>query len=90
MLGMDFYLYASHGLYGLYTLLEIVGLVYIIDYCINIKYLFQEHSFIQTYFADLQDAQKFCEAYKKSGNMKELTQAWEIYYAVGCFICFLS
>ena len=42
----------------------------------------QEHSFNQTYFADLQDARKFCQAYVKSKQVKELSQAWEVYYAV--------
>ncbi|CAI4230041.1 unnamed protein product [Auanema sp. JU1783] len=39
----------------------------------------KEQSFNQTYYADLTDAFKFCLAYEKNENQKELSQAWEIY-----------
>ncbi|CAJ0573056.1 unnamed protein product, partial [Mesorhabditis spiculigera] len=42
----------------------------------------KEHSFVQTYFADLTDALKFCNAYRIGQDRKELAQAWEIYINV--------
>ncbi|KAE9555270.1 hypothetical protein FO519_001521 [Halicephalobus sp. NKZ332] len=42
----------------------------------------KEHSFIQTYYKDLSDAHAFCEAYLKSKNQKDITQAWDLYYNV--------
>ncbi|GMT28496.1 hypothetical protein PFISCL1PPCAC_19793, partial [Pristionchus fissidentatus] len=42
----------------------------------------KEHSFYQTYLCDLEDARKFCLAFQRTGNGKELTQAWELYYSI--------
>ncbi|VDM53627.1 unnamed protein product [Angiostrongylus costaricensis] len=35
-----------------------------------------------TYYCELSDAYKFCQAFKRTENVKELTQAWEIYCQV--------
>ncbi|KAL6730005.1 hypothetical protein Aduo_001008 [Ancylostoma duodenale] len=42
----------------------------------------KEQSFNQTYYCELSDAYKFCQAFKRTENVKELTQAWEIYCQV--------
>ncbi|GMR53581.1 hypothetical protein PMAYCL1PPCAC_23776, partial [Pristionchus mayeri] len=42
----------------------------------------KEHSFYQTYLCDLEDARKFCLAYERTQNGKELSQAWELYYGI--------
>lgn len=31
---------------------------------------------------DLNDAKRFCQAFYQSGNLRELTQAWDHYYRV--------
>uniref|UniRef100_A0A0K0DNI4 FAT domain-containing protein n=1 Tax=Angiostrongylus cantonensis TaxID=6313 RepID=A0A0K0DNI4_ANGCA len=38
--------------------------------------------YFQTYYCELSDAYKFCQAFKRTENVKELTQAWEIYCQV--------
>ncbi|KJH39770.1 rapamycin binding domain protein [Dictyocaulus viviparus] len=42
----------------------------------------KEQSFNQTYYCELSDAYKFCQAIKRTENVKEPTQAWEIYCQV--------
>ncbi|CAB3378482.1 Hypothetical predicted protein [Cloeon dipterum] len=42
----------------------------------------KETSFTQAYGRDLQDAQEFCNRYKVSGNVRDLNQAWDLYYHV--------
>lgn len=42
----------------------------------------KEISFNQTYGRDLVDAQEWCQKYQRSGNVKDLTQAWDVYYHV--------
>uniref|UniRef100_A0A8R1HG24 non-specific serine/threonine protein kinase n=1 Tax=Caenorhabditis japonica TaxID=281687 RepID=A0A8R1HG24_CAEJA len=42
----------------------------------------KEHSFTQTYSADLKEAGQYVLAFDKSGNVKDLNQAWDIYCAV--------
>ncbi|UMM14072.1 hypothetical protein L5515_002037 [Caenorhabditis briggsae] len=42
----------------------------------------KEHSFQQTYSADLKEAGQYVIAFESSGNVKDLNQAWEIYCAV--------
>lgn len=36
----------------------------------------------QTYGRDLMEAQDWCRKYMRSGNVKDLTQAWDLYYHV--------
>lgn len=36
----------------------------------------------QAYGRDLMEAQEWCRKYMKSGNVKDLTQAWDLYYHV--------
>ena len=38
--------------------------------------------FIQAYGRELADAQEWCKKYQRSGNVKDLTQAWDTYYHV--------
>ncbi len=42
----------------------------------------KEQSFNQTYYRDLKEAKDWCDKYKKSGNVKDLSQAWDLYYVV--------
>ncbi|XP_076064565.1 serine/threonine-protein kinase Tor isoform X2 [Oratosquilla oratoria] len=42
----------------------------------------KEMSFDQAYGRDLQEAQEWCRRYQRSGNMRELNQAWDLYYHV--------
>ncbi|XP_050412148.1 serine/threonine-protein kinase mTOR [Patella vulgata] len=42
----------------------------------------KETSFNQAYGHDLLQAQEWCKKYQRSGNVKDLTQAWELYYHV--------
>ena len=37
---------------------------------------------MQTYGRDLMEAQDWCRKYMRSGNVKDLTQAWDLYYHV--------
>lgn len=39
-------------------------------------------AFPQAYGRDLMEAQEWCRKYMKSGNVKDLTQAWDLYYHV--------
>ena len=36
----------------------------------------------QAYGRDLLEAQQWCTKYQRSGNVKDLTQAWDLYYHV--------
>lgn len=36
----------------------------------------------QAYGRDLMEAQDWCRKYMRSGNVKDLTQAWDLYYHV--------
>lgn len=38
--------------------------------------------FYQAYGRDLMEAQDWCRKYMRSGNVKDLTQAWDLYYHV--------
>ncbi|GFS18339.1 serine/threonine-protein kinase mTOR [Elysia marginata] len=42
----------------------------------------KETSFIQAYGRDLMEAQEWCRKYQRSGVVKDLTQAWDLYYHV--------
>lgn len=42
----------------------------------------KETSFNQAYGRDLMDAQEWCQRYKVSGNIRDLNQAWDLYYHV--------
>ncbi|TKS77145.1 Serine/threonine-protein kinase mTOR [Collichthys lucidus] len=42
----------------------------------------KETSFNQAYGRDLMEAQDWCRKYMRSGNVKDLTQAWDLYYHV--------
>ncbi|XP_015759867.1 PREDICTED: serine/threonine-protein kinase mTOR-like [Acropora digitifera] len=42
----------------------------------------KETSFNQAYGRDLMEAQDWCRKYQRSGNVKDLTQAWDLYYLV--------
>lgn len=42
----------------------------------------KEHSFQQTYSADLKEAGQYVQAFESSQNVKDLNQAWEIYCSV--------
>ena len=52
--------------------------------------LFQKHSilniivrfFLQAYARELGEAHEWCKKYQRSSNVKDLTQAWDIYYHV--------
>lgn len=40
------------------------------------------NSIFQTYYKELKDAHEHCEAFQRTGNQKEITQAWDLYYNV--------
>ncbi|XP_027228160.1 serine/threonine-protein kinase mTOR isoform X1 [Penaeus vannamei] len=42
----------------------------------------KEMSFNQAYGPDLRDAQEWCRRYQRTGNVRELNQAWDLYYHV--------
>lgn len=42
----------------------------------------KEMSFQQAYGRDLQQAHDWCKQFQKTGNAKDLTQAWDLYYLV--------
>ena len=42
----------------------------------------KETSFNQAYGRDLMEAQEWCKKYQRSGNVKDLTEAWDLYYHV--------
>ncbi|XP_063917186.1 serine/threonine-protein kinase mTOR isoform X2 [Zophobas morio] len=42
----------------------------------------KETSFNQTYGRDLNEAQEWCQRYKLSSNIRDLNQAWDLYYHV--------
>ena len=44
--------------------------------------LIRSISFIQAYGRDLMEAQEWCRKYTRSRNVKDLTQAWDLYYHV--------
>ena len=37
---------------------------------------------LQTYGRDLQEAHEWCRKYTQSGNIKDMNQAWDLYYHV--------
>ena len=37
---------------------------------------------VQAYGRDLSEANEWCRKYKETNNLKDLTQAWELYYHV--------
>ncbi len=37
---------------------------------------------LQAYGRDLMEAQEWCRKYQRSANVKDLTQAWDLYYHV--------
>ncbi|CAM6130085.1 unnamed protein product [Calypogeia fissa] len=41
-----------------------------------------EHSFVQQYGRELQEANDWCMKYRRTGKEAELTQAWDLYYHV--------
>lgn len=41
-----------------------------------------QYSVLQAYGRDLMEAQDWCRKYMRSGNVKDLTQAWDLYYHV--------
>ena len=43
----------------------------------------KEVSFEQSYGRELKEAHEWCKRYHKSGNVKDLNQAWDLYYKVG-------
>lgn len=42
----------------------------------------REQLFVKTYGDELKEARELCRRYRKSGNMAEVTAAWELYYQV--------
>ncbi|CAL4086221.1 unnamed protein product, partial [Meganyctiphanes norvegica] len=42
----------------------------------------KEMSFNQAYGRDLQEAQEWCKRYQRSGSVRDLNQAWDLYYHV--------
>ncbi|KAK8751728.1 hypothetical protein OTU49_009992 [Cherax quadricarinatus] len=42
----------------------------------------KEMSFNQAYGRDLNEAQEWCRRYQRTGNVRELNQAWDLYYHV--------
>lgn len=42
----------------------------------------KETSFTQAYGRDLAEAHEWCQRYKVSGNVRDLNQAWDLYYHV--------
>lgn len=42
----------------------------------------KETTFNQAYGRDLMEAQQWCQKYQRSSNVKDLTQAWDLYYHV--------
>lgn len=42
----------------------------------------KESAFTQAYSRDLSEAQDWCRKYQRSSNVKDLTQAWDLYYHV--------
>ena len=38
--------------------------------------------FLKAYGRDLMEAQEWCRKYQRSRNVKDLTQAWDLYYMV--------
>ncbi|KPJ18652.1 Serine/threonine-protein kinase mTOR [Papilio machaon] len=42
----------------------------------------KEASFTQAYGRDLNEAQEWCNRYKESGQVRDLNQAWDLYYHV--------
>ncbi|XP_074653906.1 serine/threonine-protein kinase mTOR-like [Tubulanus polymorphus] len=42
----------------------------------------KETAFQHAYGRDLMEAQEWCKKYQRSGNVKDLTQAWDLYYHV--------
>ncbi|OQV15683.1 Target of rapamycin [Hypsibius exemplaris] len=42
----------------------------------------KETSFQQAYGRDLAEAHEWCKKYERTGNLKELTHAWDLYYHV--------
>ncbi|KAL7080367.1 hypothetical protein ACQ4LE_000271 [Meloidogyne hapla] len=42
----------------------------------------KEQSFNHTYYKDLKDAFEHCEAFRRTGNQKEMTAAWDLYYNI--------
>lgn len=50
----------------------------------------REISFNQAFGRDLQEAQEWCRKYRRSNNINDLNQAWDLYYHVGLFIKYYS
>jgi FKBP12-rapamycin complex-associated protein len=46
----------------------------------------RETSFVQSFGHDLRAARDHCRRYKVHGDVGELNQAWDIYYAVRSFL----
>ncbi|KAI1717889.1 FAT domain-containing protein [Ditylenchus destructor] len=42
----------------------------------------KEQSFNQTYYKELKDAYEHCETYHRTGNIKEMQAAWDLYFQV--------
>lgn len=42
----------------------------------------KEESFNQNYYRELKDAFDHCHEFTRTGNQKEITQAWDLYYRV--------
>ena len=50
---------------------------YLQNYVVSLAFLL-----FQAYGRDLMEAQEWCRKYQRSGNVKDLTQAWDLYYLV--------
>ncbi|KRY15256.1 Serine/threonine-protein kinase mTOR [Trichinella patagoniensis] len=42
----------------------------------------KEQSFNQAYYRDLKEAQELCIKFRQRGNLRDVTQAWDLYYNV--------
>lgn len=54
----------------------------VLIFIINLIKYFEMSDFLQAYGRELSEAQEWCKKYQRSGNVKDLTQAWDTYYHV--------
>ncbi len=60
--------------------LQSVVIQFVIGFVINFSLPLLPH--VQAYGRDLAEAYEWCKKYQSTSNMKDLTQAWELYYHV--------
>lgn len=64
------------------TKCQIREVIYVDEGTLCIVSMYANTYSLQAYGPDLRDAQEWCRRYQRTGNVRELNQAWDLYYHV--------